>query len=159
MTAELIWGLKTSLLGYVEALPDGSITVSGGATRAVGGEIRFPFAERSSPAGRPEVRFTGSVILSGHSGVMRIGIRDPWIELAPDGAVLTVIDEALDDGLSRITVARVTVVTDGDSSWHCTPVRLTADGALILGALQYYEGMAVDDVRFSVPSGTPAQIR
>lgn len=134
MTA-LVWGVKASLIDYIRSLPDGSVEMSDGAV-ATGAGFRFAQSERGG------LRFTGTVTLTAHNGMLHIVIADP--ELQPDGAglLLTIADP--DDPTLRLPfgqAAGMQATTEGD---RCTGTTLTEDGAdLFFGP--YEAGTPLDD--------------
>ena len=91
----LVWGVKASLLDYVRGMPDGAVAVDGAIESADG--FTFP-----SAAGPDDgiLRFGGSVTLTGHSGMMRVVIADPWV--AVDARELSIADP--DDPTGRLHV-------------------------------------------------------
>lgn len=128
------WGIKESYLGYVGMLPDARIEISRGAVRAEDGAFEFPLD--AGAAGPDAVRrFRGSVVITGHDGLMHVELADPWVEL--------------DDEVVRISTShrgeRVTVATatppSGDATRWTGPsgTRLTEAGSTWLGSA-YGEG-------------------
>jgi len=148
MTGELLWAVKSSLLGYVAAQNDGTITVTGGAERSYDGRFRFPLAPRAG--GRPgTLIFQGGIRLRAHGSLMDITLEDPWIaESAVSVRATTGGQEA-----ERIVLARFTLAPNGPHAWRGEHVRLTSDGAFTLGGLQYHEHQQIDELAFSVPAG------
>lgn len=147
MTDELRWGVKTSLMRYVRSLPDGVIETSDGAEIGEADVFRFPFVER----GRDGVlRYAGRLHWSGYGGLMDAELSSPWIALGPE-PMLSFDVRLPDMPLERWTIATVDVAEVSPGVWEGTRVRLTADGALTLGALQYHEYQQVDDIAFSAP--------
>ncbi|WP_156138603.1 HtaA domain-containing protein [Microbacterium mangrovi] len=131
----LVWAIKGSLVGYVRGMADGEIALDGAAEDASG--FRFREAPESEPAVR---RFTGRVRFTGHNGMMRVVIADPWVEASGPGAVLSIADP--DDPAARLPFARIAAF-DGVRASGTT---LTADGAdLFFGP--YREGTELDDPR------------
>lgn len=125
----LRWSIKDSLLSYVRAMQDGRIVVDGGATD-VGHS--FEFAGTFDP-----LRFAGRVMLTGHSGMMRVIIADPAIVQSATGWVLEIADP--DDAAGRISFA---TLTDFDGV-TAEAAALTAEGAdLFFGP--YEVGTPVD---------------
>lgn len=124
----LLWGIKASLLGYVRGMPDGAVTLAGGAEEAEGG-FRFP-----GGAGA----FRGSVTLTGHGGMMRVVVADPAIVETDDGWALEIADP--DDATARLRFATIAAF-DGE---RATGAALTEDGAdLFFGP--YERGTPLDD--------------
>lgn len=90
---ELRWGVKHSFLDYVAGMPDFSHSLGAGAA-AVPHEHAFAFpADRAGvDAAADVVRFVGELRFVAHFGALRVEIADPWVELAAEGARLTVRD-------------------------------------------------------------------
>ncbi|GEK80161.1 HtaA domain-containing protein [Agrococcus baldri] len=128
MTA-LLWGVKASLLGYVRGMPDGAVTVTGGAEEVDGG-FRFPAAG--------SLRFCGSVTLTGHGGMMRVVVADPAIVEAEGGWAIEIADP--DDDAARLRFATLT----GFDGERTSGAALTEDGAdLFFGP--YERGTPIDE--------------
>ena len=128
----LAWAVKASLLGYVRGMPDGRIELDGVTEQGEG--FVFPAADADSG------RFTGTVTLLGHGGMMRVVLADPWLTPQGDGAVLSIADP--DDPTVRLDFARIARF-DGAAA---TGTTLTIDGAdLFFGP--YTEGTELDDPR------------
>lgn len=146
MTHALTWGVKESLMRYVRTLADGRIEVSDGAESTGYGAFRFPLVEDAGEV----LRYGGRLRWYGHGGLMDATLSSPWISLAPSPSVS--FDVLLPDlPLERWSIATMTATETGDGVWESTAVRLTADGAFALGALQYHEHQQVDDLTFSAP--------
>jgi hypothetical protein len=94
-------------------------------------------------AGLDEWRFTGSVTLTGHSGMLHLTFRDPYISRAGEGWTLALADP--DDPDGRLTFARIAGFDEHpDGSWTALGTTLTQDGAdLFFGP--YVEGTPLDD--------------
>ena len=131
MTA-LAWAVKDSLLRYVRGMPDGRVELTGVTEQD--GLFLFP-ATDAGPG-----RFTGSITLLGHHGMMRVVIADPQITPTSEGATLSIADP--DDPELRLVFARIARF-DGR---RATGTVLTDDGAdLFFGP--YGDGTALDDPR------------
>jgi hypothetical protein len=136
----LVWGIKASLLGYVRGMPDGAVTLSGGAEEVDGG-FRFPAADAAGHTGADApLAFRGAVTLTGHGGMLRVTIADPALVDTGDGWVLEIADP--DDPGIRLRFATLA----GFDGERATGAALTEDGAdLFFGP--YERGTAVDDPR------------
>lgn len=131
MTA-LIWPIKRSLIGYVESMSDGSITLE--TATETGQGFRFPLVTRTDD----ELQFEGSVAFAGHHGMMRVTIAEPRITRTAKGWSLSIADP--DAPETRLTFGRI-VAFDGAETAGIT---LTQDGAdLFFGP--YREGTPLDD--------------
>jgi Htaa len=161
----LIWGVKSSLLGYVRGMADGAITVAGGAVEEAGG---FLFPAEGTTAEDGPWRFVGRITLTGHGGLMQLVLAAPWLEPGPssaDGYVLSFAETDADPNAAatigtsatgnplRLPFAHVASLIWRDGRLHGTGVTLTADGAdLFFGP--YRQGTILDDL---VIDPTPAR--
>lgn len=147
MPDALIWGLKSSLVAYVRSQSDGSVETTDGAKSDPTGVFRFPYAGRDGDV----LRYQGGVRLRAHGGMLDVAISAPWVELAPTPSISAAV-EWTDDPGERLTIVRMDVAEAEDGAWTGTSVQLTSDGALTLGAMQYYEGQQIDDASFTAPA-------
>jgi hypothetical protein len=89
--ATLSWGIKNSLVTYIEKLEDGAVELAGAVTRT-GDEFVFTADEAGSDfdieAGLGILQFEGTVTFTGHWGGMRIAIENPRLIITPAGAEL-----------------------------------------------------------------------
>lgn len=132
----LEWGIKRSLIGYVRGMDDGRIVTADQATVSDADVFAFP--------GDAELRFRGEVTLVGHSGMMRVVLRDPWIEQSGERWTLSIADP--DDEAARLPFATLEALEgDGEGVRRGTGIALTSDGAdLFFGP--YVEGTPLDDL-------------
>ncbi|WP_072314107.1 HtaA domain-containing protein [Agrococcus sp. Marseille-P2731] len=127
----LVWRIKGSLLGYVRGMPDGAVTIAGGAQETAEG-FRFPATGQLS--------FGGSVTLTGHSGMMRVVIAEPSIVRTGDGWSLEIADTEAATGRLRFAILA------GFDGSRATGTALTEEGAdLFFGP--YTAGTPLDDPR------------
>lgn len=144
----LIWGVKASLLQYIQRMPDGAVDVDPPAV-AMGNthDFSFPLAEQSA---QDRLRFSGGLRCSGHGGLLRIDIVDPELA-AEDSAdplagswLLTIADPyAPGSRLPFATIGRMRA-----SALHtltASDTRLTEDGADLFYAGPYTAGTLLDD--------------
>lgn len=127
-TTTLTWGIKESLIAYIERLEDGLFETTSGASR-IGNEFRFTLDEAASQfdteTQQGVLQFRGSVIITGHWGSMRVEINDPRIILAGEsGEIYTLIKSVFGDD---------TFLTFGTLNVTTPAPRLTADVALAPG--------------------------
>ena len=133
----LIWPIKKSFTSYIEQLADGRIDVGDGAER-VDDAFVFPAADDGGN------RFGGSVVCSGHFGMLLLEIRGIEV-LESDGAtVLTIDDEDLPEG-RRTLLALNDATVDANGVTYGLP-RLTEEGAEIFFDT-YRAGTLFDPVR------------
>lgn len=124
----LVWGIKASLLRYVRGMPDGVVATDGGATES---PLGFTFPGET-------LRFSGSVTLTGHDGMMRVVLADPAVVETADGWMLEIADP--DDPAARLPFATVGAFDGIDG----TGLALTAGGAdLFFGP--YEQGTGLED--------------
>jgi hypothetical protein len=123
----LEWGVKQSLLGYVEHA-GGSIEVLPPAVRRSDRFI-YPQAARNTH-GSPQLQFEGSVRLFAHDGLMDVLLADPAIEF--DGSTYTLTVRTGDH--EREAVARLVPVEPTADSWASEyEARLLFAGSRLLG--------------------------
>lgn len=133
----LVWGVKSSLLGYIRGMADGEILLDQ-VTEEPGG-FAFPDNDDLEDG---VLRFRGAVTLVAHGGMMNVTLRDPAVTPDGDEWVLSIADP--DDPAVRLSFARMkSFIEDGDDL-RGTGSALTADGAdLFFGP--YGPGTPVDD--------------
>lgn len=144
----LEWGIKDTLVSYVRGMKDGSVTVSAPA-REIGGAFWFPATPAASAAGNSTLKFSGSVALSGHGGMLKLIFEDPWLvpgNLPTDPWTLT-INDPYEPGarLAFATIARLTRHPDGSAT--ASETWLTSDGADLFFSGPYTAGTDLDDPR------------
>jgi Htaa len=153
----LVWGVKASLLAYVRGLGDGEIAVKAPAELAShdqysSQEATAGFAFAPDPNGSHfdlatqtgQLRFRGSVTLSGHFNAMRVELSDPRLDLDGGSGTLSVRTNGLIgtprwDSIASAVVLPGTDCTDGIS----VGLALTAGGRMLLGQ-QYQVGQPLD---------------
>jgi hypothetical protein len=156
----LVWGVKQSFRGYVDAM--GGVTeAAGGATRTADGAFAFPpasdsdLARDASGALSGTGRFQGEVRFDAHGGMLKVFLADPAVEIGPDGAALTVADSPARD--RRIAIASLDLsaaAADADGALSL-PAKLTIDGYFLLGD-HYPPGTLVDPVLLAPAPGSAA---
>lgn len=135
--ATLRWGIKASLIGYINAMSDGSITLARGARRDADAFV-FP-AMSVSP---DRLQFEGAVTLDGHDGMLHLTLADPALERSGAEWVLTIIDP--DDPDARLTFAHIATLVNSATGMCAEGSVLTTDGAdLFFGP--YTAGTPIDD--------------
>ena len=128
----LHWGVKASFLGYIQAMPDGSVTAEQGALLR-GATAVFPRTDAAHP-----LRFRGALRFVGHGGVLDLRIADPAVEPRGEGGILSIRDPY--DPAARLDLATIAAL----DAVAGTGLALTADGAdLFFGP--YVEGTPLDD--------------
>lgn len=134
----LTWPIKTSLLRYVRGMADGAVAVRGGAVEH-DGAFHFP-GESSS---EDEHRFTGTVTMQGHGGMLALDFREPWLRREAHGWSLSIADPDAATGRVRLATLRG-LDRHADGTLRGSGTALTADGAdLFFGP--YENGTPFDD--------------
>lgn len=124
---EVEWGLKESFIAYLEALPDGLIEERNGAVRR---HDVFVLPGRHQ-VGENSFEFEGTVHFYGHHGALDVTLDEFTLERTGNRAVVS----AKVSGV-RIPIARLMDVETGDGTiLHSKSVRLTDDGAAVLGGV------------------------
>lgn len=142
----LIWGIKDSLVTYIESLKDGDIGLEGDVERK-GNEFYFSFDESSSTfdesTNEGTLQFSGTVSMSGYFGAMNIVVRDPRIILRGDRGMLGVVVESVFDE-PRIDPVALISVTSVDPVLIGTTM-LTNEGQMLFGP-QYRPGQELSPI-------------
>ena len=151
MVKTLVWGVKQSFRGYVEAM--GTIEAGAGATRTEDGAFAFAAAPDSDLTigadGRPTGRgvFLGEVRFDAHGGMLKVFLADPILEFGPDGAKFTVADSA--DRKRRIEIAALDLDAASEAEGELAfPSAITLDGYFLLGD-HYPPKTPLDPVRLA----------
>lgn len=157
-TGGLSWPVKASFRRYVESAADGAVGAAHGATMSEDGFL-FPWEDEPTPGGS-ELCFAGEIRFRAHGGFLMVALSNPRLEAGatPDCARLTIeYPWRSDTPQPRLAIADVRLNSSGDGSTaqRSASVRLTADGAELLGGV-YAVGTELDPlVVHPVPSGLP----
>lgn len=153
----LTWGIKRSFVRYVSFLPDVSVSIEGGAEATNGSYFNFaPNGGELDPhTGYGTLHFKGEVRMSGHGGMMRLDILDPWVALTPHGATLGIYAGAATGGivLATLELPPPEALKTG-TLWQDVPTFL-APGGVALFNDQYPVGQEMDPLFINFPI-TPA---
>jgi len=148
MTAfsSLTWGIKESLLRYIESLDDGDISVVMPASRA-GDEFTFPLGETETDFDRASetgtLQFLGAVALTAYAGELAIRLSDPRLELAEGKGFLKVRQQSFFSDEPFLTLGSVTPLeAEGCLSFAFT---LGAGGQSVFGP-QYSVGQKLSPI-------------
>lgn len=143
----LIWGIKQSLVEYVESLEDGVIDVTEPAVRDA---LEFHFAFDPTASSYDEetrtgtLQFRGSVVMTGYWGAMRVEVNDPKLELHDASGKLSVRTSSVFSG------ERFDVIAFLDVAAHqpelTASVKLTPAGPNVFGP-QYQVGQEMSELR------------
>ncbi|WP_254716718.1 HtaA domain-containing protein [Actinomadura sp. WMMB 499] len=83
----LVWGVKSSLLSYLAALPDTEVQVEPGSGRLLDGRFYFsPDPSSAHDGTRGSHRFRGAVRFRAHAGMLDVTVCDPRFETSDEGA-------------------------------------------------------------------------
>lgn len=144
--SSLTWGIKTSLLGYVESLEDGEITVSAPAARD-GMLFTFALDEAASDFDAKTqtgvLQFSGSVVLSGYGGQMRIELTDPRVTLRNGTGFLAIRLQSMFTGERFEPIAAVSLSAAEPAL--VLDAKLTGEGCSIFGP-QYQAGQELSPI-------------
>lgn len=128
---QLVWGVKASFRGYVEAA-GGSATLSDGATRAEDGTFVFEAVPggdlviEADGSATGSMRFQGTVMFEAHGGMLKSTLTELGIEAGPNGLVLTVLEGPMNT--RRCAVADLGPVEVGEDGSITMVSRITMDG-------------------------------
>ncbi|OMH31251.1 hypothetical protein BGP79_09420 [Tersicoccus sp. Bi-70] len=121
----MTWGIKDSLIAYIEGPAEGEVEVTTPAVRTDAGFF-FPRAdqpgETADAAGTPHTAgaaafaFAGSVRLTGHWGALDVLLADPRITLTGSTGTLAVRDRGHRDPTATLVIADLTLVPARASS-------------------------------------------
>lgn len=147
--AILTWGIKESLIAYIERIEDGVIETTGGASR-IGNEFQFTVdgaaSDFSSENNSGSLQFRGSVVFTGHWGGMRIEIHDPLIVLVGStGELLTTAKSVF--GPDQVDVF-ATLIPSIDASHVTATAQLATAGRALMGQ-QYEVGQELSPLQIS----------
>ncbi|SDP42702.1 Htaa protein [Arthrobacter sp. ok909] len=122
----LQWRIDASFDNYVRnQTGDGTVTVSGGASRDDDGYYHFPRLDTSS--GGENVRFGGSVEFRAYMGVLSLRIADPSLHVSQDMVRMYIVDDAAPAG-TRIELATA-ALDHGQVGLAILDLRLTERGS------------------------------
>jgi hypothetical protein len=154
MRGELTWGIRESLLGYIDFLPDGTVTLSEDVGRSSDGPFTFHSQdivyEHQSCTGT--FKFHGRVSLAGHGGMLSADLEQPWIEVSHAQANLSGLLAGRREELVKF-VLDTPHSEDGRLVW-ASPTYLTKAGASWLGG-HYAEGEEMDPLRLVAAAPDP----
>jgi len=166
--ASLSWGVKESFRSYIgSSIANGSWEVANGATYETPSFGWSTATGSIDPAtGHGQVAFTGSIVFSGHDGLLHLVLADPIIHLGDDGATL-LLDVLSNDATGALAVDEQDVVFAtlpidvAGTDWQpgatvdlpaLAPVVLSETGAAAFGGF-YAAGDELDPITLSVTLG------
>lgn len=141
------WGIKESLVSYIESLSDGSITLTEPAERDETGFL-FPSdvdtSTFDSDTGSGVIQCRGAVSLTGHWGALSISLTTPRLELVNGTGQLKMAQLGLFSSEPFYTFA--TVTARDASLLDDFVVELAPGGRAVMGE-QYHVGQQLDTLR------------
>lgn len=157
------WGVKESFRNYVQSpTASGQITTSDGAN--INGDGTFNFQPGSGTfdpvTGKTDAKFRGTVLFTGHAGVLRVQISDPRVVYEGASGVLYADVVSRDQNTSQdvsypgvdfatLNLAGITPTVDGSTaSVSNIPAKLTANGAKAFAGF-YSAGENLDPISLS----------
>jgi hypothetical protein len=156
-TTALLWAVHGDFLRYMSRIEDGQIAVINGAEQLPDGGFRFPVmgptdAPDDSAAGQraqssDSTRFRGSVVCTGHHGMLVVTIAAPEL-LRQDGTTALVIDDPFSPG-ERMPMAHLRPSSQDPRQFA---TRLSEEGADLFQGV-YATGMALAPVRLEQDIG------
>lgn len=165
----LTWGVKEAFRSYISgAIAKGSWAVSDGASYATP-NFSWEGASGSinADSGEGLVHFTGTIVFTGHNGVLNLQFANPTVRLRGDGSADLLLDaksnnaegalvvDALQVPTGRIDDLGVLAPESGTIAVTKAPVLLTADGAKSFADF-YATGDDLDPVTLNVTLGSCA---
>lgn len=160
----LYWGIKQSFVQYVSRMSDGRIWVGDGACASPQGELLFAPESDAVSGEQDEVRllkFTGAIQFAGHFGMLRLELRDPWVELRGEHGDLTVrAGGGPEDRVPLVSfeLEQHAVNELGLETFVARPPRLSKQGVLLFNEV-YSEGEEFEPLMIAVrAAGTAAAL-
>jgi hypothetical protein len=147
------WALRTSFREYIAALDDGGEEASEGAI--IGDDGRFVMQSDPAPDVPPlddrVLPFRGTVSFRGHSGLLAVVLRDPWIHLAQDGSgtVTVVVSRGRQGGGRRSVIASFEESRTTENLFVIGEPKLTSAGVATLGDV-YQPGDLLDPIEIQM---------
>jgi hypothetical protein len=156
----MAWGVKTSLLSYLGALPDTRIELGPGSGQLLDGRFYFSVDPSVTTSSEEEARastyrFRGAVRFRAHAGMLDVTVSDPHLEDVGEGtwAMSIATWRGGEWVRTRFVTCRLIEPTPQDS--EVISLRFTAalaDGAQELFDETYAVGEPFDDVELRVPA-------
>lgn len=148
--ATLTWGIKQSLVAYIEKLEDGVIEVTRPVQR-VGDDFVFLLDAAESDFdpefGTGVLQFKGAVTFTGHWGGMRIQVDSPRLTLTAEGAELATQVASVFGPTTFHPFASVTLVR---SDYELVGlVKLLPEGQQLMGP-QYHVGQEMSPLTLTL---------
>jgi hypothetical protein len=158
-TFGLLWGIKSSFVGYVGRMPDGRSVLEAGARSLDAGRIVFPplrSAWRTTLDNAEERfwEFGGSVCFSGHFGMLHVLIASPTIAVRDGIGEMTVADPFATESGERLVLANLTLQAQpappGLLIWTSTEVLMSPQASELFNDV-YQAGEPFDPLTLVLP--------
>ncbi|KRB81413.1 hypothetical protein ASE00_15670 [Sphingomonas sp. Root710] len=138
------WPIKTSFARYVGSLPDGRAALRDPIKASQRTGLVFPLADGGNfdgGSGTGVLRFSGGIGFTGHFGMLRVDIADPWLRIDGDTGILSIAAGAD----KRLDLASFRLAWDDAAHRDARgeALALTAAGAELFGSA-YGEGTELD---------------
>jgi len=163
---EMQWGVKESFRSYISSsIANGEWQASDGASYET---PTFTFSnahgEVDSATGTGSIAFNGTVVFTGHDGVLNLTLANPSIEFLGDGTARLHIDAKSNDAEGKLTIddtqvnfGKIEAVGDlqpasGTIEFTDAITLLTADGAAAFSGF-YSSGEALDPITMTAQFG------
>lgn len=160
----LTWGIKRSFIDYIDSLPDGSVSATGGAAVLesglfcfapddAGGASDTDGAGYSAVRGSGTLRFRGDVRLAGHHGMLLVRLLDPWITFTGGTGVLSIGTGGGSQERSTLAFVRAAAPRELEGSlvWAHVDVVISPEGSELFDG-QYAAGQPMDPLIIRVRS-------
>lgn len=142
----LRWGIHEGFFKYVESIPDCTIEMTGGVTRAADGQFVFPAADTRYPARTSgPLHFSGKVTVCAYEGLLRVELINPVLDLADERRLFIENPHRAGDivAAARLGATRV------DGEYLEAAATLTSQGAGWLSEGRYPAGTEVAPVSWT----------
>ncbi|MDR4531957.1 HtaA domain-containing protein [Glutamicibacter sp. PS] len=141
----LLWGVKSSFVGYISSLPDGRIEAHDGVWQQ-GRALAFP-QDYVTEVPEGEYWFRGKLSFAGHGGMMKLDIAKPRIVHGPAGLQLSI-----DTDDARVAIADLQQTDSGEAFGMKRigyTVTLTDAGSALFNG-QYPAGSEMDPINITL---------
>ncbi|GGV36329.1 hypothetical protein GCM10010182_70560 [Actinomadura cremea] len=153
----LVWGVKSSLLSYLAALPDTEVQLEPGSGRLLDGRFYFSLDRSSTNGGTggPH-RFRGAVRFRAHAGMLDVTICDPRFEASGHGTWAMSIETWQEGRWVRIPFMDCRLSDADRRGGRVVALRFATsltDAARSLFDDTYAAGEPFDDAELRLPAG------
>ncbi|KKC27002.1 HtaA domain-containing protein [Sphingomonas sp. SRS2] len=142
------WPIRGSFARYVGSLPDGRAALDGAivASRLCG--LVFRLADMGgfdAASGSGVLKFGGRIGFTGHFGMLRLDIAEPWLLIESGAGMLSIAGRSGAEGQDRFDLAAFRIVWSDAAHMEGQgeALALTARGAALFGGA-YAEGAELD---------------